>query len=240
MRSFENFVELIESNSETEWQQCIYKLAKEYGFEQSLIAISPIRPTSLDQAFLCSNYQPKWLQTYGSKQLVKIDPTVAHCITKSTPLIWEPEIFSSKPQMEMYEEASGHGLRSGISLPYHGARGEVGILCFVNNDKPCKGFKRDTMHNLLELAMLRDFAFEGSLKFAQFNKRDGVPILTPRETECLQWCADGKTTWETAQIMRCSESNVNFHWGNLRDKLKANSRRQAIAKAFRFGLLQSH
>lgn len=240
MKSLESFFDLLECPSENEWQQYIFKYAKNLGFDQSLIAVAPRRPTSLDDAFLGSNYQTTWLEKYSCQQLVKIDPTVAHCIRRSTPLIWEPELFASKKQKEMYEEASSYGLRSGISFPYHGARGEVGILCFVNDNKPTQGFKRDTLHNIFELAMLRDFVFEASLRFAKFSKPEIVPLLTQREFECLKWCADGKSTWEIAKILNCSNSAVSFHFGNLRTKLKANSRRQIVAKAFHFGLLIPH
>jgi LuxR family quorum-sensing transcriptional regulator LasR len=236
-KTLENFIGLLECQSANEWQKSIFKMGNDYGFDQTLITVSSARLTSLEQAFLCSNFHAKWLEIYAQKQLIKIDPTVAHCKAKSTPLIWDSVVFSSKKQQEMYEEASGYGLRSGISLPFHGANGEVGILSFVNNELPSKGFKRATMRKLPELSMLRDFVFESSLKYAQFVKTDNTPYLTPREIECLEWCCDGKTSWEIAQILNCSESTVHFHFGNLRFKLKANSRRQILVRAFQYGLL---
>lgn len=238
MKSFERFIDFLDCDSEIQWQNSIINFARSYGFEQALIAISSIRPTSLDQAFLRSNYQTKWLETYSREQLVCIDPTVAHCIARFTPLIWAPEIFSSKKQQEMYEKASGYGLRSGISLPFHGAHGEVGILSFANNNEPSKEFKRDTVQNMVELSMLRDFVFEGSLKFTNITPPEIAPSLTPRETECLKWCAAGKSTWEIAKILRCSEATASFHFANLRQKLKASSRTQILVKAFQCGLLK--
>lgn len=181
MKSLERFASLLEYQSVDEWQKSIFKFGSDYGFEQSLIAVSPVRPKSLDQAFLRSNYHTQWLEIYGNRQLISIDPTVAHCIARPTPLIWEPSVFASKKQKEMYEEASSHGLRSCISLPFHGAGGEVGILCFVNDGSPSKNFKRDTTHNILELSMLRDFAFESSLRYANFAKFEHAPTLTQRE-----------------------------------------------------------
>ena len=236
-KTLERFIGLLECQSANEWQKSIFKLGNDYGFDQTLIAVSPARLTSLEHAFLCSNYHAKWLEIYAQKQMIKIDPTVAHCIAKSTPLIWDAGVFSSKEQQEMYQEASGYGLRSGISLPFHGVNGEVGILSFVNSDIPSKGFNRNTMRNIPELSMLRDFVFESSLKYAQFVKTDDTPYLTPREIECLEWCSDGKTSWEIAQILNCSESTIHFHFGNLRLKLKANSRRQILVRAFQCGLL---
>jgi len=62
--------------------------------------------------------------------------------------------------------------------------------------------------------------------------------LTPRELECLQWSALGKSSWEIAGILRISESAVNFHMANIRQKFQVSSRRQAIAQAIRLGLLR--
>lgn len=184
-----------------------------------------------------SNYATQWLNIYDQSHLLDIDPTIAHCATRSTPLIWEPAIFSGAKQREMYEEASSYGLRSGITLPFHGAKGELGIMCFVSDAKPNQKFYREAAHHLPYYSLLRDFAFESSLRFAKLESQETPPVLTPRELECLKWCAAGKSTWDIAQILSCSEAVVNFHFGNLRRKFNANNRRQVVIKAIRCGVL---
>lgn len=139
----------------------------------------------------------------------------------------------------MYEEACGHGLRSGVTLPIHGAKGELGILCFVSDTKPVKHFQRDIYHQLPELACLRDFIFETSLQFMlPASPDEGHVSLTPRELECLKWSAAQKSSWEIGLILHCSESAVNFHFSNIRRKFDTSSRRQAIVKAISMGLIQ--
>ncbi|MCY1413043.1 Transcriptional activator protein LasR [compost metagenome] len=61
--------------------------------------------------------------------------------------------------------------------------------------------------------------------------------LTPREHEVLQWCAQGKTSWEIAQILNCTEATANFHFGNIRKKFSVSSRSAALLKAFEQGVL---
>lgn len=73
-----------------------------------------------------------------------------------------------------------------------------------------------------------------------FSTADTVPLrLTPRELECLQWCALGKSTWEIGQLLGISEAAVNFHMTNIRNKSGVSSRRLAVDKAIRLGLLRS-
>lgn len=235
----ECFTKLLECETEDCWRKSIIHIGNELGFEQSLIAVVPGHPTSLGEAFLHSNYSSQWLSIYNCNELISIDPTVAHCVNRSTPLFWEPDLFLGKKQKEMYEEASHYGLRSGISLPHHGANGEIGILCFVSDASPSKQLHRDMLHLVPALSMMRDFAFESSLRF---SKRPTIhqppPALTRRELECLKWCAAGKSSWEISRILRCSEAVVNFHFGNLRRKFNAVSRRQVVVKAIHCGLLR--
>jgi len=63
--------------------------------------------------------------------------------------------------------------------------------------------------------------------------------LTPRELECLQWCALGKSTWDIAQLLGISEAAVNFHMTNIRGKCGVASRRLAVAKAVQLGLIRA-
>jgi DNA-binding CsgD family transcriptional regulator len=61
--------------------------------------------------------------------------------------------------------------------------------------------------------------------------------LSPREREVLLWAAEGKTAWETAQLLRVSESAVNLYASNAMHKLRAKTKTQAVAIAVRNGVL---
>ena len=65
-----------------------------------------------------------------------------------------------------------------------------------------------------------------------------VASLTRREGECLGWCAEGKSYWETAVILGISERTVSFHMEAVRGKLDAGSNAHAVAIAVRAGLLE--
>ncbi len=238
MKSIERFAALLECNSEAAWRDMVFQLGLDYGYERTLLAVVPDAQTSLENAFLRSNYSTEWRSNYDTSQMVHVDPTVTHCIMRSTPLIWEPRIFSNKQQKEMYEEACSHGLRSGVTLPFHGANRELGILCFVSDIMPGKKFQREALKSMAKLSLMRDFAFESSLAYAKTTALEPPPKMTCRELECLKWSAAGKSSWEIAQILRCSEATVNFHFANLRRKLDATSRRHAVVKAIRFGIIR--
>jgi LuxR family quorum-sensing transcriptional regulator LasR len=99
-------------------------------------------------------------------------------------------------------------------------------------------FVREAVNILPSLALMRDFAFESLPNLAQpLSDASWSPHLTRREIECLKWCAQGKSSWDISQILRRSEAVVNFHFNNLRKKFNTTSRRHAVVKAIRLGLI---
>ena len=236
----EQFDSLLHCNSVGEWRDLIFGLGEKFGYGQTMLAVLPDRnaPAEPEFAFVHSNYSTAWRNKYDAERLQHIDPTSIHCATKSIPLIWSPEIFSVRKQKEMYEEACGHGLRSGISLPIHGAHNELGMLCFVSDMKPGKRFQQEAREVLPELSYLRDVIFETALPFMKpRGMQQEFSSLTPRELECVKWCAAGKSSWDIAQILHCSEAAVNFHFSNLRRKFGVKSRQQVVVKAMLRGLI---
>ncbi|WP_280639917.1 LuxR family transcriptional regulator [Pseudomonas sp. RGM2987] len=61
--------------------------------------------------------------------------------------------------------------------------------------------------------------------------------LTNREKEFLQWSEVGKSSWEIAMIVDCSEANVNYHFNNIRRKFGVSSRHLAGKIAREQGLI---
>lgn len=62
--------------------------------------------------------------------------------------------------------------------------------------------------------------------------------LTQRETDCLFWTANGKTSWEISVILGVSESTATFHLRNAGNKLQSSNRAHSVAKAIHLGLVK--
>lgn len=238
MRSFNRFAELLECKTKEDWFNCILQLRRDYGFERALIALASGLPTSRTDFSINTDFPAEWIELYDRKKYFNIDPIIAHCITRSTPLIWDSKLFRSEKQKLMSQDAAFFGLRSGISLPFHGANGEVGILCFATSDQPNARVRQQIQDATPNLALIRDYAFQAGQKFIVPNTPFSAPNLTAKELECLTWCSTGKSSWEIAQIMKCSEPTINFHITNFRRKLRAPSRGQAVINAIHCGLLR--
>jgi LuxR family quorum-sensing transcriptional regulator LasR len=234
---FETLAPLGKADDESSWCDTLWTVGRQMGFEQMLFAALPRPGLEVGNAFLRSNYAAQWRHNYDAQRMVQIDPTVAHCFTRTVPLLWAPDLFSTPAQKSMYEEACGFGLRSGITLPMHGPKGEAGMLCFVTDAATSPQLMRDFQNCLGQLTLVRDIAFDSAKRFLEGHAVPSIPSLTPRERECLRWTAQGKSSWDIANIFKCSEATVDFHIANIRQKFGVSSRRAAAVKAAQLGLI---
>ena len=61
--------------------------------------------------------------------------------------------------------------------------------------------------------------------------------LTRREMEILHYLAEGLTSVEISKVLKISNHTVDWYMNGLQQKLKAKNRQQAVALAFRHGLV---
>lgn len=228
---------LMEAEEDCTWTERLCELARSQGFERMLYGMVPSRHVRFENAFTRSNYSAEWREHYDANGFAYIDPTVVHCITNTLPLIWMPSTFGNGVPGALYEEASAHGIRSGVTLPIHGPQGELGMISFASDLRPDAPCERSLLEVLPALSLIRDYAFASSARFREAKAKPELPRLTRREREVLQWVMVGKSSWEVARITNCSEATVNFHLANVRQKFGVNTRQQAVVKAIALGLI---
>lgn len=234
---YDQFTNLLDANTEQDWQNMVFSFANNLGFDQTLYAVLKSKDEPIENAFLRSNYSKEWRNTYDNTKLGYVDPTVSHCMKSTIPLLWTPECFARPAQKNMYEEATSYGLRSGIIFPIHGPNGEFGMMSFVSEQLSNPASRKDLMQFLPTLSIIRDYVFESSKKFITTPEEVKI-VLTPRENEVVKWTVAGKSSWEISMILNCSESTVNFHLSNIRQKFNVNTKQQAIIKALKLGIIQ--
>ncbi len=237
MIRLEDLLALFDASNEEQWAATLFSIGAKCGFDHALFGIVPSKSAPLETAFLRSNYPEDWRATYDKLQLHYVDPTVSHCISSTLPIVWKPATFKGRKQNELYEQACGYGLRSGISLPVHGNGGEFGVLSFVNGDAD-HAAKGSAIEVLAALSLVRDYALASVLRFLDEHQKEREPVkLTARELECLKWAMHGKSSWEISQILRRSEATINFHVANAKKKFNVQTRQQAVIKAIKLGLI---
>jgi DNA-binding NarL/FixJ family response regulator len=66
-----------------------------------------------------------------------------------------------------------------------------------------------------------------------------VAPLTPRETQILNYIADGNTNKQIARILEISEQTIKNHVSAILRKLNANDRAHAVVLAIRHGWISA-
>lgn len=185
-----------------------------------------------DKPQLISTYSRGWTDCYLRNHYEKRDPVIIEAFTNPEPFEWGPG-FSSRPlsksQQEFLEEATQFGIRYGFTIPIHDARGLIAAVTFAADE--CRpAFQRciERNKNVLQL-MAMYFHAHARRRFAPERIVDGVR-LSPRELECLEWAAHGKSAWEIGRLLNISRRTAAFHLDNAKTKFGVRTICQAVAK----------
>ncbi len=236
MLNFDLIEQLLRVGSEQQWAEQLFAISWRLGFDNLLFGYLPQKHMSISAAQVITNFPSAWRQFYRDQHLIEVDPSIIHCTQHQQPWWWQAQNFQLPAQKRMYEEACMHGLRYGVCLPVHGMQQDRGMFIFTS---PLA--ERHPQHlplsDLAQLSLLRDFAVDALRPYLNQSNHPAIS-LTPRETECLKWSANGKSSWEISRILSCSEATVNQHITNIKCKFGVSSRQQAIIKALQIGSIQ--
>jgi LuxR family quorum-sensing transcriptional regulator LasR len=239
MLDFDWLYRLTGCDRESAWTETLQALAKKYEFNLFFYTINSGKQASLSNAYVNTNFPENWLQWYETKKFREIDPILRHCISSVLPLVWDAKNFKTSTETQLYEAGCEFGLNQGVTFPVHGPNGEFGYLTLIPGKAFSKNFQQKINSKIADWSLIRDYVFKSSLRFSPMaiDEDREETHLTARELECLTLAAEGKSSWEIAEICGCAEATVNFHFTNVRRKFDVNSRQQAIVIAMQSGLI---
>ena len=212
----------------------ITAIARDLGFDFCTYGVRMPIPLSQPEVALFSNYPAAWQTRYLEHAYVEIDPTVRHCTRSLRPIVWSDDVFAPAPQF--WEEARSFGLRIGWAQSSYDANGVAGMLNLARSAEPLT--KSELRANRLTMAWLTQVVHLGMSRCLTPDMLPDSEIrLTERQRAVLRWTGDGKTASEISEILRISESTVNFHIRSAVTKLGAANKLAATVKAAMLGLL---
>jgi LuxR family transcriptional activator of conjugal transfer of Ti plasmids len=179
---------------------------------------------------LISTYPSTWTTHYLKNRYERFDPVIAQALGHPEPFEWGLGVGTkqSKPQQKLFEEAAEFGIRYGFTVPIHDNRGSVAAVTFATDERRPQFERSINEHERVLQLMAMYFHAHVRRKHAPGRVIDDV-VLSPRELECLEWAAQGKTAWETGQILGISRHTIAFHLDNAKTKLGVRSTIQAVA-----------
>lgn len=184
---------------------------------------------------------PEWRKHYEAHDLAKVDDLLQSGFTSDAPTTWTQFRRAhalSAAQERIYNEAAEHRLKDGFFLPMHRADGSMlGFSMMVAEDLKADHGMSAILHML---ALYYALAAErlGLVAAAGIATPAAPADLTPRQVECLQWVAAGKSGAEIGEILGLSDYTVSEHLAAARKRLGVRTTTQAAIQAVLRGLVR--
>lgn len=180
---------------------------------------------------LISNYPTAWTSHYMANGYEKIDPVLDRAGQTREPFQWGREYGYRQlcgQQIQLLEEAAHFGIRCGFTIPIHDPLSRIAAVTFAADDCHAKFARCVEKHQSLLQLLAILFHSRARLSLAPERCVTGI-VLSPREYECLEWAAKGKSAWEIGCILNISRRTAAFHLENAKSKLGVRTISQAVA-----------
>jgi DNA-binding CsgD family transcriptional regulator len=194
-------------------------------------------PELPDQMTWLSTYDESYMAIYMRDYTPLKDKAFQICFQRLLPLDWDEVRSTEQSVQHIHEVAEQYGVgRHGISIPIRdpGIGDAMFSINFDCEDRHWLEVRQQLVNNIHLFAHYYHLRMRGVIATrpvtAEFD-------LSPREREVLKWAADGKTAWETAQLLGVSERAIRLYTENAMNKLRAKTKTQAVAIAVKNAIL---
>lgn len=181
---------------------------------------------------LISNYPADWTKRYLCQHYEQIDPVIRQASETAEPFEWSIR-RAPKPlspiQVAFMEDAARFGIRCGFTVPVRDSRGAIAAITFATDERNSL-FERCVQRNQNVLQLMAMYFHAHARRRFTPKHVVGSVELSPRELECLEWAACGKSAWEIGRILNISRRTAAFHLDNAKAKLGVRTICQAVAK----------
>lgn len=190
------------------------------------------------QQVILSAYPAAWMARYVAQNYAAIDPIIDYAYSQPTPVYWDETLFDTPARRTMWEEATHFGVGAGVTVPVAGGPNEIAIFSAAGSLRPGKPPGTPASVGQLYLLAAQMHAAIRPLLSGGQPADSGDEALSAREKECLGWWAAGKTAEDIAILLAVSARTVRFHLENVKRKLSARNRAEALSKAVQMGLIR--
>ncbi len=190
---------------------------------------------SMDTPFVRTTYPDVWVSRYLLKGYVNVDPVVQEGFSRQLPFDWR-ELTLTEEAMELMVESAPYVGSSGYSIPVvdRTARRSLFSITSLLTAEAWDNFIETKNEDLQEIA----YRVHRKALLELFDELDPMPVLSPREIECLTWTARGKDYTAIAQILEISGHTARGYLKSARFKLECATLSQAVAKAITLKLIE--
>lgn len=203
-----------------------------YNFSVSGLAKMDDHSCLISYDIINLGYPSEWLEVYTRKNFYQIDSIVKENFTNFRLQRWKDTFKKYSTPKEFLYHAEDFGLKDGFTHGQKNFMHNTGSLFSIAGDS-IEYSNRTEM--ILEVVM--PHFHQAITRIADKGCKSDIRTLSKRELEVLNWLKKGKSSWDISMILSISERTVNFHINNIKQKLGAVNRLQAVAVAVQHGMI---
>jgi len=218
-------------------EEFVRRIVKAYDLKHAVYYMPGITGQEKIKPVTLITYPPEWVHRYFEADFLSIDPCVSQGFANLLPLDWTT--YDKRPPRvkQLFGESTEFGIgRQGLTFPIRGPKGEAALFN-VTSDLPDVEWRQAKKIYMRDFQILAHIIHAKSMLIAGAKPPDYAAKLTPRERECLTWCAVGKTSEDIATILGISEGVVRIHLQSAQHKLGCLNRTHTVAKAITYKLI---
>jgi LuxR family transcriptional activator of conjugal transfer of Ti plasmids len=184
-----------------------------------------------------NSYPQSWELAYLRHQYSCIDPVITEAKRRGEMFSWNADDWparGSSPLRRFRDEAIGHGIRCGITIPVAGSFDTTMMLTFASPERKLGN------SGALEIAKALQIVLAVHYRLKMISAPTAVTpsqALSPREMISLMWAIKGKTAAETSMLTGINARTVQHYLDSARRKLNARTIPQLVAIAKDGGLV---
>ena len=214
--------------------QAFASAATRFGFTSLGINDLPLPERGANPLILAEIAQPSFRDCYIHEQFYLIDHLAAHARVTNKPFRYSEAPYHPNRAREnaRYMQAlDTFAMGKGLNVPLGHAANLPACVWLAGKNPDLDDDTKQAIQWISLFAASQARALAGPPDAGQLHK------LTAREREVLKWTAQGKSAWETSEMLKISKRTVDEHAKNAARKLGASNRTHAVAIALRDRLI---
>lgn len=185
--------------------------------------------------FFFIDWPADWLDFYNKNAWFEHDLLPIEARRRLAPYLWT-EIIATKlteTQKALCDAGRAYGWREVFAVPIHGPGSLQGLVTMATRRDLALGRRERAVLEMMARALWeRCRTLEAFGTFAPSRVQ-----LSPREIECLQWAAAGKSDSDIATLVGIKPATAHFHIEQAKKRLGVKTRVEAVAVGVLHGMI---
>jgi DNA-binding CsgD family transcriptional regulator len=234
----QDLIEIGQANDLRSFETGLVRLAGELDFPLVSAVLIVEEPGHDPMAVSVGNTPQEYVASFNSAPDGQRDPVLQQLKKLSRPVIYDQSTYVRGQAADLWEHQARFGYRTGVAVALH-LPNHRHFVMGVDRRDALPSSDRAVTRLMADLQLMAVHAPDAAVRLLtrEQPQLDEHLTLTPRELEVLKLTMDGLTSAAISDRLAISTPTVNFHMRNLREKLGASSKHQAVLMALRRGLL---